>query len=57
MKCPVCGKKAKVIDVREVGNRIKRRRECTSCLTRFNTFEGLDYTSIPEWIRRMGENE
>lgn len=51
MTCPLCNKETQVIHTKKMENRIKRRRECPSCLTRFNTYEGLDITSIPEYLR------
>ena len=40
MKCPFCaGRKTRVIDTREVGDGIRRRRECQSCKRRFTTHE------------------
>lgn len=47
MKCPYCDKKAtKVIDTREVGEGIRRRRECKSCQQRFTTYERVAKTSL-----------
>lgn len=48
MKCPFCGyEESKVIDSRptDEGERIRRRRECTSCLKRFTTYEIIE--SVP----------
>ena len=45
MKCPYCGhQEDKVLDSRSAkdGEAIKRRRECTSCGGRFNTFEEIE---------------
>lgn len=43
MKCPYCGCESKVLESRhtEEGS-IRRRRECTSCTKRFNTFEKIE---------------
>jgi transcriptional repressor NrdR len=42
MKCPFCLKgSSKVIDTREVGDGIRRRRECLNCRQRFTTYERL----------------
>lgn len=49
MKCPFCGNiDSKVIDSRptEDNQRIRRRRECTSCQKRFTTFEIVEITPI-----------
>ncbi|MGI5895673.1 MAG: transcriptional regulator NrdR [Oscillospiraceae bacterium] len=45
MKCPSCGyTESKVIDSRpsDDGERIRRRRECLSCGTRFTTYEVIE---------------
>ncbi|MBI1800734.1 MAG: transcriptional repressor NrdR [Chloroflexi bacterium] len=40
MKCPYCSAAdSKVIDTREVGSGIRRRRECLHCRQRFTTYE------------------
>ena len=40
MKCPFCSDPdSKVIDTREVGSGIRRRRECFRCHQRFTTYE------------------
>ena len=48
MKCPFCGcEESKVIDSRptDEGERIRLRRECTSCQKRFTTYEIIE--SVP----------
>jgi transcriptional repressor NrdR len=48
MKCPYCGyEESRVIDSRptDEGERIRRRRECISCLKRFTTYEIIE--SLP----------
>jgi transcriptional repressor NrdR len=48
MKCPYCGfEESKVVDSRptDEGERIRRRRECISCLKRFTTYEIIE--SLP----------
>lgn len=48
MRCPACeGNDLKVIDSREVGDAIRRRRECAACGTRFTTFERTDRLRCP----------
>ena len=45
MKCPFCGySESKVIDSRptDEGERIRRRRECTKCGSRFTTYEKVE---------------
>ncbi len=40
MRCPYCtGAKHKVIDTREAGDAIRRRRRCETCGERFTTYE------------------
>ena len=40
MKCPFCGSsESRVVDTREVGDGIRRRRECQSCGQRYTTYE------------------
>ena len=49
MKCPFCGQtESKVLDSRpnEDKTEIRRRRECTSCLRRFTTYERIEYISL-----------
>lgn len=49
MKCPSCGyTESKVIDSRpsDDGERIRRRRECLSCGTRFTTYEVIETTPL-----------
>ena len=43
MKCPECGyEDSKVIDSRPAENKIRRRRECSSCKCRFTTYEMVE---------------
>lgn len=51
MNCPICGERTKVIDSRFIKNRVTRTRECPECMTRFRTFEGMDFNSIPEYLK------
>ncbi len=49
MKCPFCGcEESKVIDSRptDEGERIRRRRECTSCFKRFTTYEIIETVPV-----------
>lgn len=40
MRCPHCnGESHKVIDTRDTGDAIRRRRQCESCTQRFTTYE------------------
>ena len=43
MRCPFCGKDdTKVTDSRSIGNKKRRRRECTGCGKRFTTYEAVE---------------
>ncbi len=49
MKCPFCGyPESRVVDSRpaDEGERIRRRRECLSCLKRFTTYEMVETLPI-----------
>ena len=49
MKCPFCGYlESRVVDSRpaDEGERIRRRRECLSCLKRFTTYEIVETLPI-----------
>ncbi|MCJ7618779.1 MAG: transcriptional regulator NrdR [Anaerolineae bacterium] len=47
MKCPYCGDSdTRVIDTREVGEGIRRRRECKGCQQRFTTYERVAKISL-----------
>ncbi len=43
MKCPHCDhKRSRVVDTRESGDGIRRRRQCTNCSQRFTTYEQIN---------------
>lgn len=47
MKCPYCGDTgSKVLDSRNVGGGIRRRRQCLHCGTRFTTYEHLQSRNL-----------
>lgn len=49
MRCPSCGhEEDRVIDSRPAreGSAIRRRRECSSCLARFTTYEYIEGTQL-----------
>ena len=47
MKCPLCGRiESKVIDSRNIGEGIRRRRQCLECEARFTTYERAQPKSI-----------
>jgi transcriptional repressor NrdR len=57
MKCPHCdGLESRVIDTRASGERIRRRRECSSCNKRFTTYERI-VLSNPMVVKRDGRRE
>jgi transcriptional repressor NrdR len=59
MKCPHCGvAETKVIESRmnQVGDNIRRRRECISCEHRFTTFERME-VAMPMIIKKDGRRE
>lgn len=53
MECPICGRKAKVIDTRySTNNRIYRKRRCSECGYDFLTIESevfVDERIMEEW--------
>lgn len=55
MQCPFCQEQdTKVIDSRlSEDNEVRRRRECSSCLERFTTYETIEL-SLPRLIKRDG---
>ncbi len=42
LKCPGCGSNTRVVDSRDSGKYLRRRRECYSCKKRFTTYERVD---------------
>lgn len=57
MKCPFCGHtESRVVDTREVGDGIRRRRECQSCGQRFTTYEQVARVNLLV-IKRDGRRE
>jgi transcriptional repressor NrdR len=46
MRCPFCRADSRVVDTREVGPDIRRRRECSACQQRFTTYERLAAANI-----------
>ncbi|MBC7233865.1 MAG: transcriptional repressor NrdR [Chloroflexi bacterium] len=57
MRCPYCQEgDSRVIDTREVGNTIRRRRECPRCGQRFTTYERLSPVSLLV-VKRDGRRE
>ncbi len=57
MKCPYCGApNARVTDSREVGDGIRRRRECLACRQRFTTYEQVAKVNLLV-VKRDGRRE
>jgi transcriptional repressor NrdR len=57
MKCPYCGQaESRVIDTREVGDAIRRRRECQACAQRFTTYEQVAKVNLLV-VKRDGRRE
>jgi len=57
MRCPFCGSAdSRVIDTRTSGERIRRRRECSTCEKRFTTYERV-VLSNPMVVKRDGRRE
>jgi transcriptional repressor NrdR len=47
MKCPYCSEDdTRVIETREAGESLRRRRECTSCSQRFTTYERIEQQQL-----------
>lgn len=57
MKCPFCGAaESRVVDTREVGDGIRRRRECQACHQRFTTYEQIAKVNLLV-VKRDGRRE
>lgn len=56
MRCPFCHSDSRVIDTREVGDDIRRRRECHKCGERFTTYERLAVVNI-QVVKRDSRRE
>jgi transcriptional repressor NrdR len=57
MKCPYCqGNDTRVIDTREAGEGVRRRRECKGCRKRFTTYEHTAPNN-PMVVKRDGRRE
>lgn len=47
MKCPHCGYgDSRVLDSRDVGDSVRRRRQCISCNNRFTTYERIQKSGL-----------
>ena len=57
MRCPYCGNTdSKVIDSRDAGDGIRRRRECQECQQRFTTYEYIQMRTVMI-VKRDGRRE
>jgi len=57
MRCPYCGHEdSKVVDSRNAGDSIRRRRQCLDCGSRFTTYERAQSTNLLV-IKRDGRRE
>lgn len=57
MRCPYCqGEQSRVLDTRDSGASIRRRRECLQCGKRFTTYERVALEQ-PMVIKRDGRRE
>lgn len=57
MKCPYCGQEgSRVVDSRELPERVRRRRECTACGRRFTTYERIETVELVV-VKRDGRRE
>ena len=57
MRCPFCSStQSRVVDTREVGDGIRRRRECQSCTQRYTTYEHVAKVTLLV-VKRDGRRE
>lgn len=57
MKCPYCSETdTRVIETREAGDSLRRRRECLACKQRFTTYERVEKQQL-RIIKRGGSRE
>jgi transcriptional repressor NrdR len=57
MKCPACQREdTRVIDSRDVGDTIRRRRSCLACSYRFSTIERTEQR-VPMIVKKDGRRE
>jgi len=57
MRCPYCGyEDSKVVDSRNAGDGIRRRRQCLDCGSRFTTYERAQATNLLV-IKKDGRRE
>lgn len=57
MKCPYCSAEdTRVIETREAGESLRRRRECLECKQRFTTYERIEQQQL-RIVKRDGSRE
>lgn len=57
VQCPVCDHpESRVVDSRDAGDAIRRRRECEACNHRFTTFERIEFR-LPLILKRDGRKQ
>lgn len=57
MQCPYCDSdSSRVVDTRETSEKVRRRRECSSCERRFTTYETAEKLDI-KVVKRDGTAE
>lgn len=57
MRCPFCGyPDSRVVDSRDTGEGVRRRRQCTRCSLRFTTYERVQTTALLV-VKRDGRRE
>lgn len=57
MDCPACTHaESRVVDSRESGDSVRRRRECLDCGHRFTTFERIEYR-LPTIVKSDGRRQ
>jgi transcriptional repressor NrdR len=57
MHCPKCGgEDSKVIESRDTGEAVRRRRECSQCHHRYSTYERVEKINLAV-IKRSGTRE
>lgn len=57
MLCPACQhEESKVVDSRDAGDSIRRRRECLACGHRYTTFERIEFR-LPVVVKRDGRRQ
>jgi transcriptional repressor NrdR len=57
LQCPACQHdESKVVDSRDAGDSIRRRRECLACGHRYTTFERIEFR-LPTVLKKDGRKQ